>query len=85
MINNYMSINTHRSTAPKTATKTDKKQFWRAKKKIAYKNLKTAKNTGNGGWVKMLHKRIAKYDKHIGESFDIYADKIIAGLYTSKD
>ena len=72
-----MSINTHRSTTPKTATKTDKKQFWRAKKKIAYKNLKTAKNTGNGGWVKMLHKRIAKYDKHINESFDSRVNEIL--------
>jgi hypothetical protein len=79
-----MPINTHRSTTLKTATKTDKKQFWRAKKKIAYKNLKTAKNTGNGGWIKMLHKRIAKYDKHLGESFDAYANQVIAELYSSE-
>lgn len=60
-------MNTDRSTAPKSASKTDKNQFWRKKKKIAQGHMKTAKATGNGGWVKMLKKRINKYESKISE------------------
>jgi hypothetical protein len=77
-----MSKLTKRSTAPKSLSKTDKKSFWRAKKKIAYKHMKRAKSTGNTGWVKMLKKRINKYSKFIGESFDV---KVARLLETLKD
>lgn len=75
-----MSKLTDRSTAPKKLSKTDKKSFWRAKKKIAYQDLKQAKKTNNIGWVKMLHKRINSYDKHIGESFDSKVKTILESL-----
>ena len=71
---------TKRSTAPKSLNKTEKKNFWRAKKKIAYKHLKRAKNTNNTGWVKMLKKRINKYDRFIKESFDVRVARILATL-----
>jgi hypothetical protein len=73
---NNMPI-TDKSSPPKTLSKTDKKNFWRAKKKIAYKNLKTAKKTGNGGWVKMLNKRITKYNRYINESFDAAVNEVL--------
>jgi len=75
-----MSKLTDRSTAPKKLSKTDKKAFWRAKKKIAYQDLKQAKKTNNIGWVKMLHKRINKYNSNIGESFDSKVKTILESL-----
>ncbi len=39
---------------------TEELAFWRQKKKIAWGHMKTAKNTGNGGWVKMLKKKNRK-------------------------
>jgi hypothetical protein len=75
-----MSKLTKRSTAPKSLSKTDKKSFWRAKKKIAYKHMKRAKSTGNTGWVKMLKKRVNKYDRFIKESFDVKVARIISTL-----
>jgi hypothetical protein len=77
-----MSKLTKRSSAPKSLNKTEKRSFWRAKKKIAFKHLKTAKNTNNTGWVKMLRKRINKYDKFIKESFDVKVERILSGLKT---
>jgi hypothetical protein len=71
---------TKRSTAPKSLNKTEKKDFWRAKKKIAYKHLKRAEKTNNTGWVKMLRKRINKYEGFIKESFDVRFARIIATL-----
>lgn len=75
-----MSKLTKRSTSPKSLNKTEKKTFWRDKKKIAYKHLKRAKDTGNTGWVKMLKKRINKYDKNIKESFDVKIAKLFESL-----
>lgn len=75
-----MSKLTDRSTAPKKLSKTDKKAFWRAKKKIAYQDLKQAKKTNNIGWVKMLHKRINSYDKRIGESFNDKVNYILKSI-----
>lgn len=60
-----MKIPTRKSQAPEKATDTEEVEFWRAKKKIAYQHIKTAKNTNNTGWVKMLKKRINKYDSKI--------------------
>lgn len=71
---------TDRSTAPKKLSKTEQKAFWRAKKKIAYQDLKQAKKTNNVGWVKMLHKRINKYNKHIGESFNSKVKTILESI-----
>ena len=75
-----MSKLTKRSTAPKSLNKTEKKNFWRSKKKIAYKHLKRAEKTNNTGWVKMLRKRINKYNRFIGESFDAKFARIITAL-----
>lgn len=61
-----MKFSTDKSAAPKKLSDTEEKQFWRAKKKIAFKHKKTANKTNNTGWVKMLGKRINKYDAKIG-------------------
>lgn len=60
-----MSESLHKSNPSKKDSKSEEVAFWRAKKKIAYKHKKEAENTGNGGWVKMLQKRISGYDKKI--------------------
>lgn len=74
-------VNTKRSSPPKTASKTEKRQFWSAKKGIARKNLATAKRTHNGGWIEMLRKRVGKYKKHLHEeSFDTSADEVLKRL-----
>lgn len=62
-------MNTKRSTAKKTDNKSEKNAFWRKKSAIARKHMKRAKATGNGGWVKMLKKRISKYQSHISEHY----------------
>jgi len=62
-------MNTKRSDAPKSASKSEKNAFWHKKSAIAKKHMKRAKATGNGGWVKMLKKRINKYQSHISESY----------------
>jgi hypothetical protein len=80
-----MSKLTQRSTAPKKLNKSEKKNFWRAKKKIAFKHLKRAEKTNNTGWVKMLRKRINKYDKAIGESFNTEFLKIMEPFKTKYD
>ena len=51
--------------AKKFETKAEELKFWREKKKTAYKHLERAKATNNGGWIKMLEKRIEKYKKKI--------------------
>jgi hypothetical protein len=60
-----MKFSTNKSTAPKKLTDTEEKNFWRAKKKIAFKHKKIASKTNNTGWVKMLGKRVNKYDAKI--------------------
>jgi hypothetical protein len=60
-----MKISPDKNSPPKKSTKTDRIQFWRAKKKIAYNHMKRAKSTGNGGWYDMLQQRIQKYDNKI--------------------
>lgn len=67
-------MNTKRSTAKKSDSKTEKNAFWRKKSAIARTHMKRAKATGNGGWVKMLKKRISKYQSHISEGFEF--DKV---------
>ena len=61
----FESINTKKPDAPKSANKTDKNEFWRKKKKIAQGHMKRADATGNGGWKKMLQKRISKYESKV--------------------
>lgn len=61
-------MNTKRSTTKKTDSKSEKNAFWRKKSAIAKKHMKRAKATGNGGWVKMLKKRISKYKSKIKEN-----------------
>jgi len=51
--------------AKKFETMTEELKYWREKKKTAYKHMERAKATNNGGWVKMLEKRISKYKKKI--------------------
>ena len=51
--------------AKKFETKSEELKYWREKKKTAYKHLERAKATNNGGWIKMLEKRIEKYKKKI--------------------
>ena len=54
-----------KSKPSKKDSDTEELQFWRQKKKIAWDHVKTAKDTGNGCWVKMLKKRIDKYSDKI--------------------
>jgi hypothetical protein len=62
-----MSKINKKSKPSKKDSNTEELAFWRQKKKIAWGHMKTAKNTGNGGWVNMLKKRIGKYGDKIDQ------------------
>lgn len=65
----------------KKESKTKKKQFWSHKAKEAHKDMKEAKRTGNGGWQKMLKKRLAKYHSHTESTFPTFAEYLKEAQY----
>lgn len=50
---------------PADATKEEQREFWNKKIDVAKQHKEVAEETGNGGWSKMLDKRIEKYRKEI--------------------
>jgi len=50
---------------PADATKAEQKEFWRKKIEVAKQHKEVAIESGNGGWAKMLDKRIDSYREKI--------------------